>query len=95
VTLGLETYDSIDAAIGARAAPRQRIILGLFVVELALAWAPSPTRQRLLPQRLERLRLRRDRRELRPGVRENATCCGSCGCCASCARSGCCPTCAC
>jgi voltage-gated sodium channel len=39
VTLGLETYDSVDAAIGRELHLANGIILGLFVVELALRMA--------------------------------------------------------
>jgi voltage-gated sodium channel len=45
VTLGLETYDSIDAAIGAQLHLANDVILALFVVELALrmgAFADRP-----------------------------------------------------
>jgi voltage-gated sodium channel len=45
VTLGLETYDSIDAAIGVQLHLANDVILGLFVVELALrmgAFADRP-----------------------------------------------------
>jgi voltage-gated sodium channel len=46
VTLGLETYDSIDAAIGAQLQLVNEMILGLFVVELLIrmgAHAERPT----------------------------------------------------
>jgi voltage-gated sodium channel len=39
VTLGLETYDSIDAAVGPQLHLANDVILGIFVVELALRMA--------------------------------------------------------
>jgi voltage-gated sodium channel len=68
VTLGLETYESIDASIGDELHLLNDVILGLFVIELALRMAAlrrSPAR--VLPQRLERLRLRGHHCELRAG----------------------------
>ena len=46
VTLGLETYDSIDAAIGRELHLANDVILGLFVVELALRMAAFADRPR-------------------------------------------------
>jgi voltage-gated sodium channel len=46
VTLGLETYESIDAAIGRELHLANGIILGLFVVELALRMAAFADRPR-------------------------------------------------
>jgi voltage-gated sodium channel len=46
VTLGLETYGSIDAAIGRELRVANGIILGLFVVELALRMAAFADRPR-------------------------------------------------
>jgi voltage-gated sodium channel len=46
VTLGLETYESIDAAIGRELRLANGIILGLFVVELALRMAAFADRPR-------------------------------------------------
>jgi voltage-gated sodium channel len=46
VTLGLETYESIDAAIGRELRLANGIILGIFVVELALRMAAFADRPR-------------------------------------------------
>ena len=46
VTLGLETYDSIDAAIGRELQLANGVILGLFVIELALRMAAFADRPR-------------------------------------------------
>jgi voltage-gated sodium channel len=46
VTLGLETYDSIDAAIGRELHLLNDVILGLFVLELALRMAAYADRPR-------------------------------------------------
>jgi voltage-gated sodium channel len=46
VTLGLETYDSIDAAIGRELHLANGVILGLFVIELALRMAAFADRPR-------------------------------------------------
>jgi voltage-gated sodium channel len=46
VTLGLETYDSIDAAIGRELHLANDVILGLFVVELVLRMAAFADRPR-------------------------------------------------
>jgi voltage-gated sodium channel len=46
VTLGLETYDSIDAAVGRELHLANGIILGLFVVELGLRMAAYAERPR-------------------------------------------------
>ena len=46
VTLGLETYESIDASIGAELQLLNDVILGLFVVELALRMAAHADRPR-------------------------------------------------
>ena len=46
VTLGMETYESIDAAIGRELRLANGIILGLFVVELALRMAAFADRPR-------------------------------------------------
>jgi voltage-gated sodium channel len=46
VTLGLETYESIDAAVGRELRLANGIILGLFVVELALRMAAFADRPR-------------------------------------------------
>ncbi|HEX5899534.1 MAG TPA: ion transporter [Solirubrobacteraceae bacterium] len=46
VTLGLETYASIDAAVGSELRLANGIILGLFVVELALRMAAFADRPR-------------------------------------------------
>jgi len=46
VTLGLETYDSIDAAIGRELHLANDVILGIFVVELALRMAAFAERPR-------------------------------------------------
>jgi voltage-gated sodium channel len=46
VTLGLETYDSIDAAIGRELQLANGVILGLFVIELALRMAAYADRPR-------------------------------------------------
>jgi voltage-gated sodium channel len=46
VTLGLETYDSIDAAVGRQLHVANGVILGLFVVELALRMAAFADRPR-------------------------------------------------
>jgi voltage-gated sodium channel len=46
VTLGLETYDSIDAAIGRELHLANDVILGIFVVELALRMAAFADRPR-------------------------------------------------
>ena len=46
VTLGLETYDSIDASIGDELHLLNDVILGLFVVELALRMAAHADRPR-------------------------------------------------
>ncbi len=95
IVLGAETYERIERDAGDALSVLNEVILGIFVVELFIRFGGNGLQaEDLLRLGLERLRLRRGRRGLRPrpaGERDAAA--ASRGCCGSSARCGCCPTC--
>jgi voltage-gated sodium channel len=95
VALGLETYDGVERQIGPQLHLANDVVLGIFVVELLLRLGAHLER----PASFFRsgwnvFDFIVVAASFTPGIRENATCCGSPASCGSYERSGCCPTCA-